>query len=88
MARKTQKQLDFARLRKSVGKAAALAGKEFGEEGLVSYLQHQALKKPNAFMALMLKVAMPELDAAAKITSNITRIELVAPEHKELEESE
>ncbi|MDN5249295.1 MAG: hypothetical protein QWI73_04315 [Alphaproteobacteria bacterium] len=88
MARKTQKQLDFARLRKSVGKAAALAGEEFGEEGLVSYLQHQALKKPNAFMALLLKVALPESEELAKEASTITRIELVAPAPKEQEEGE
>lgn len=82
MAKIKQQSLDFARLRKCVGKAAALAGEEFGEEGLVSYLRHQALEKPNAFMALLLKVVLLEgQEEAAKKAANITHIEIVAPEH-------
>ncbi|WP_139413110.1 hypothetical protein [Bartonella mastomydis] len=43
-------------LKEAIIKAAELAGNEYGNEGLVSYLKKQAVKCPAAYLALLGKV--------------------------------
>ncbi|EJF95591.1 hypothetical protein [Bartonella elizabethae] len=43
-------------LKEAVIKAAELAGSKYGNEGLVSYLEKQAVKCPAAYLALLGKV--------------------------------
>ncbi|WP_019218686.1 hypothetical protein [Bartonella florencae] len=43
-------------LKEAIIKAAELAGNKYGNEGLVSYLEKQALKCPAAYLALLGKI--------------------------------
>ncbi|WP_175869463.1 hypothetical protein [Bartonella gabonensis] len=43
-------------LKEAIIKAAELAGNKYGKEGLISYLEKQALKCPAAYLALLGKV--------------------------------
>ena len=45
-----------ALLKDAILKAAEQAGNKVGEEGLVSYLEHQATENPGPFMSLLGKV--------------------------------
>lgn len=51
-----------ALLKDSILKAAELAGKDFGEDGLVSYLEAQAKLNPGPFMALLGKVLPTQVE--------------------------
>ncbi|WP_455473953.1 hypothetical protein [Bartonella sp. B30(2025)] len=58
--------------------AAEQAGSQYGEDGLVSYLQYHALNNPVPFFSLLAKV-LP-LQGAAEAKSNgktISRVEIV-----------
>jgi len=69
-------------LRQAVLRAAAAAADEkkanenSDEEGLVTYLKHQALAVPGSFLTLLGKVVSQKEEAD---DPPITRIELVAP---------
>jgi len=83
--KKEQVVLDAAIL-----KAAQEAGKKYGDEGLVSYLEAQAHAAPSPFLTLLGKILAREDEQKAP---PITRIELVAPQldrdnEKELEPQE
>ncbi|WP_175869566.1 hypothetical protein [Bartonella gabonensis] len=43
-------------LKEAIIKAAELAGNKYGKEGLISYLEKQAIKCPAAYLALLGKV--------------------------------
>lgn len=62
-------------LRKAILDAAAAAGKDFGDEGIVSYLQAQALSAPGAFLTLLGKILA---EAEEQASPPVRRIELVA----------
>ncbi|EJF90938.1 hypothetical protein [Bartonella melophagi] len=67
-------------LKEAVIKAAEQAGSKYGTEGLISYLERQALKCPAAYLALLGKIlplqVTGENNEAIKM---ITRVEIVAP---------
>jgi len=63
------------KLHKAILQAAEAAGKEFGEAGLVSYLQAQAVATPSPFLTLLGKVLT---EAEDKTAPPVRRIELVA----------
>lgn|GEM_PF-1199088 len=63
------------KLHKAILQAAEAAGKEFGEAGLVSYLQAQAVATPSPFLSLLGKVLT---EAEDKSLPPVRRIELVA----------
>jgi len=63
------------KLHKAILQAAEAAGREFGEAGLVSYLQAQAVATPSPFLSLLGKVLT---EAEDKSLPPVRRIELVA----------
>lgn len=70
-----------ALLKDAIIKAAENAGNKIGSDGLVSYLEHQAIENPGPFMTLLGKVIPMQVtgeDGGPVVT--ITRIELVAPD--------
>lgn len=73
-------------LQKAILQAAAAAGAEFGEDGLVSYLQRQALAAPSPFLTLLGKALAENEDASA---APVRVIELVpAGAEQKIEEKE
>jgi hypothetical protein len=70
-------------LKDAILKAAEKAGKQHGSEGMVSYLEAQAMANPGPFMALLGKVLPMQVgmdpDNPLKV---VHRIELVAPSGK------
>jgi len=58
-------------------KAAQEAGKQYGNEGLVSYLEAQAHAAPSPFLGLLGKILVREEEQRVP---SITRIEIVAPQ--------
>lgn len=59
-------------LKDAILEAAARAGNKWGDDGMVSYLEHQAEENPNAFMNLMGKV-LP-LQVKAEIEGGIEHV--------------
>ena len=89
----TQKKLEAVREKKASGilkeailKAAIKAGNQLGEDGLVSYLEAQALKNASSFLTLLGKVLPAELNSDGQELKTVTKIELVAlsPSPKDL----
>ena len=71
-----------ALLKDAILKAAERAGNQMGNDGLVSYLETQAVENPGPFMALLGKVLPTQISGDPENPlSVITRIELVAPRH-------
>ncbi|WP_019219071.1 hypothetical protein [Bartonella florencae] len=71
-------------LKEAIIKAAELAGNEYGNEGLVSYLKKQAVKCPAAYLALLGKVLPLQVTGEdGDAIKAITRIEIVAPDFEE-----
>lgn len=70
-------RINREKLCKAVMQAADAAGKQFGENGLVSYLEAQAVATPSPFLTLLGKVISDEREVEAP---RVTRIEIVAPE--------
>ncbi|UXM95421.1 hypothetical protein N5853_01900 [Bartonella sp. HY329] len=69
--------IEREKLCKAVLSAAEAAGKQFGDNGLVSYLEAQAIATPSPFLTLLGKVlAEDKLSEGAKIT----HIEIIAPQ--------
>lgn len=70
-------------LKDAILRAAEKAGKRYGSEGMVSYLEAQATENPGPFMALLGKVLPMQVamdpDNPLKV---VHRIELVAPQGK------
>ena len=88
-----QKKLEAVRDKKASGilkeailKAAIKAGNRLGEDGLVSYLEAQALKNASSFLTLLGKVLPAELNSEGQELKTVTKIELVAlsPSPKDL----
>ena len=88
-----QKKLEAVREKKASGilkeailKAAIKAGNQLGEDGLVSYLEAQALKNASSFLTLLGKVLPAELNSEGQELETVTKIELVAlsPSPKDL----
>lgn len=79
--RKTPPQtaLDKKALSKAVLAAAHRAGKQFGEDGLISYLEAQALATPSPFISLLAKAIC---EADEECASPITKIEIVGVDKK------
>ncbi|AQT45457.1 hypothetical protein BBC0244_017790 [Bartonella apihabitans] len=73
-------------LKEAILKAAIKAGNQLGEDGLVSYLEAQALKNASSFLTLLGKVLPAELNSDGKELKTVTKIELVAlsPSPKDL----
>ena len=73
-------------LKKAILKAAIKAGNQLGEDGLVSYLEAQALKNASSFLTLLGKVLPAELNSDGQELKTVTKIELVAlsPSPKDL----
>lgn len=68
-----------ALLKDAILKAAERAG---GKEGLVGYLEEQAMANPGPFMALLGKVLPMQIAGDPENPlQTVTRIELVAPSH-------
>ena len=68
-------------LKDAILEAAARAGDKWGEEGMVSYLEHQADENPTAFLSLMGRV-LP-LQVKAEIEGGIehvVRVQWKAPQ--------
>lgn len=65
------------RLCRAVLAAAEAAGGQFGDEGLVSYLQAQAVATPSPFLTLLSKVIQDEDE---KASAPVIRVEIVAPQ--------
>ena len=89
----TQKKREAVREKKASGilkeailKAAIKAGNQLGEDGLVSYLEAQALKNASSFLTLLGKVLPAELNSDGQEFKTVTKIELVAlsPSPKDL----
>ena len=89
----TQKKREAVREKKASGilkeailKAAIKAGNQLGEDGLVSYLEAQALKNASSFLTLLGKVLPAELNSDGQELKTVTKIELVAlsPSPKDL----
>ena len=73
-------------LKEAILKAAIKAGNRLGEDGLVSYLEAQALKNASSFLTLLGKVLPAELNSDGQEFKTVTKIELVAlsPSPKDL----
>ena len=73
-------------LKEAILKAAIKAGNQLGEDGLVSYLEAQALKNASSFLTLLGKVLPAELNSEGQELKTVTKIELVAlsPSPKDL----
>ncbi len=73
-------------LKEAILKAAIKAGNQLGEDGLVSYLEAQALKNASSFLTLLGKVLPAELNSEGQEFKTVTKIELVAlsPSPKDL----
>ena len=73
-------------LKEAILKAAIKAGNQLGEDGLVSYLEAQALKNASSFLTLLGKVLSAELNSEGQEFKTVTKIELVAlsPSPKDL----
>ena len=73
-------------LKEAILKAAIKAGNQLGEDGLVSYLEAQALKNASSFLTLLGKVLPAELNSDGQELKTVTKIELVAlsPSPKDL----
>ena len=73
-------------LKEAILKAAIKAGNRLGEDGLVSYLEAQALKNASSFLTLLGKVLPAELNSEGQELKTVTKIELVAlsPSPKDL----
>ena len=73
-------------LKEAILKAAIKAGNQLGEDGLVSYLEAQALKNASSFLTLLGKVPPAELNSDGQEFKTVTKIELVAlsPSPKDL----
>lgn len=89
----TQKKREAVREKKASGilkeailKAAIKAGNQLGEDGLVSYLEAQALKNASSFLTLLGKVLPAELNSDGQELKTVTKIKLVAlsPSPKDL----
>ena len=65
-------------LKDAILMAAIKAGNQLGEEGLVSYLEAQALKNASSFLTLLGKVLPAELNNNGQEIKTVTKIELVA----------
>ncbi|MBI0004079.1 hypothetical protein H3S80_08465 [Bartonella sp. M0177] len=65
-------------LKEAILKAAIKAGNQLGEDGLVSYLEAQALKNASSFLTLLGKVLPAELNSEGQELETVTKIELVA----------
>ena len=65
-------------LKEAILKAAIKAGNQLGEDGLVSYLEAQALKNASSFLTLLGKVLPAELNSEGQELKTVTKIELVA----------
>lgn len=65
-------------LKNAILKAAIKAGNQLGEDGLVSYLEAQALKNASSFLTLLGKVLPAELANNGQEIKTVTKIELVA----------
>lgn len=65
-------------LKDAILKAAEQAGNQLGEDGLVSYLEAQALKNASSFLTLLGKVLLAELANNGQEIKTVTKIELVA----------
>ena len=65
-------------LKEAILKAAIKAGNQLGEDGLVSYLEAQALKNASSFLTLLGKVLPAELNSDGQELKTVTKIELVA----------
>lgn len=65
-------------LKNVILKAAIKAGNQLGEDGLVSYLEAQALKNASSFLTLLGKVLPAELANNGQEIKTVTKIELVA----------
>ena len=65
-------------LKDAILKAAIKAGNQLGEDGLVSYLEAQALKNASSFLTLLGKVLPAELANNGPQIKTVTKIELVA----------
>lgn len=65
-------------LKDAILKAAIKAGNQLGEDGLVSYLEAQALKNASSFLTLLGKVLPEELNNNGQQIKTVTKIELVA----------
>ena len=65
-------------LKDAILKAAIKAGNQLGEDGLVSYLEAQALKNASSFLTLLGKVLPAELANNGQEIKTVTKIELVA----------
>lgn len=76
LRRKTIKP-DREKLCQAVLEAAETAGKQFGDQGIVSYLQAQAIATPSPFLTLLSKVLADDRDM---VKPRITRIEIVTPQ--------
>ncbi len=62
--------------------AAEQAGSQYGEEGLVSYLQYHALNNPVPFFSLLAKVLPLQVTGEGNVKT-ISRIEIVPVKSKE-----
>ena len=73
-------------LKEAILKAAIKAGNQLGKDGLVSYLEAQALKNASSFLTLLGKVLPAELNSEGQELKTVTKIELVAlsPSPKDL----
>ena len=73
-------------LKEAILKAAIKAGNQLGEDGLISYLEAQALKNASSFLTLLGKVLPAELNSDGQDLKTVTKIELVAlsPSPKDL----
>lgn len=73
-------------LKEAILKAAIKAGNRLGEDGLVSFLEAQALKNASSFLTLLGKVLPAELNSDGQERKTVTKIELVAlsPSPKDL----
>ena len=66
-------------LKDAILKAAEQAGNQLGEDGLVSYLEAQALKNASSFLTLLGKVLPLQLSGEnGGAIKTVTKIELVA----------
>lgn len=68
---------DRKKLCRAVLQAAEAAGKQFGDQGLISYLQAQAVTAPSPFLALLSKVLVSDEDT---VQPPVMRVEIVAPQ--------
>lgn len=69
-------------LKDAILKAAEQAGNKVGKEGLISYLEHQAIENPGPFMGLLGKVLPLQVTGAGGgsiKTDNRLIIEIVRP---------